>query len=242
MTTPHRRRCQGTSKPLAPSHKKHKGYSHAISPQPDEDTPLSEGQCVAVYFEDKDDWFEGVIAEGGATGGLVRVHFNDGDWPQPLSAHSYGRFNLWVLPDLSRRREKWSANGHQLLGEQLVHEGADGVLRMWCAARRLFAMSVNDGVGMETEVLVAEAEAVRSVTEQRGWQQQRAEAAGESIAGAQTAQEAEPILASASLPIGSQVAVEKPGPWTHQLGVVQAKHNGYIKVHTIAINPRACPQ
>jgi hypothetical protein len=31
-------------------------------------------------------------------------------------------------------------------------------------------------------------------------------------------------------PIGCRVVVGKPGPWADQLGVVRAKHNGYIKV------------
>ena len=160
----------------------HKGYAHAISPRPEQSTPLFEGQRVAVYFDAPDDgWYEGLIATRAAVGDSVCVRFDDGEHPVELLAQSYGRFNLWVAPD-PMRQEEWSAGGHELLGRQLVHEGTDGLLRMWCAARRLFAMSVCDdaAANIEAEVLVSESDATAAVTAAtRRKQKRRAESVEE---------------------------------------------------------------
>eukprot|EP00966_Prymnesium_polylepis_P220054 5090517-Prymnesium_polylepis.1 len=133
----------------------HKGYSYAISPPPDESAPLLEGQRVAVYFDaPHDDWFEGVVIESTEVGGSVPLRFVDGEHPVVLPPQEYGRFNKWVAPDMTRR-EEWSSEGHELLGRLIVHEGADGILRMWSAARREFILSVCDdaATGIEVEVL-----------------------------------------------------------------------------------------
>ena len=155
----------------------HKGYSHAIAPRPGESAPLLEGQCVAVYFEDYDDWFEGVVV---ASMDSVVVRFEDGEHLVPLLPETYGRFNCWVVPETGWR-EEWRADGHALLGRRLVHEGADGVLRMWCGARRMFAMSVCDdaATGIEAEILVPEVDAARSVAEQQPLPRQSAESEGQ---------------------------------------------------------------
>ena len=186
----------------------HKGYAHAIAPRPEESAPLLEGQCVAVYFEDYDDWFEGVLVTSMAAGSdSVVVRFEDGEHSVTLAPETYGRFNCWVVPETGWR-EEWRADGHALLGRRLVHEGADGVLRMWCGARRMFAMSVCDDAetGIEAEMLVSEVDAARSVAQQQPLPRQSTESEGQPPHAHEGTQHILPLLQNLR-----QTIVDRPG-------------------------------
>jgi hypothetical protein len=141
----------------------HKAYLGAIvSPTPAMAT-LARGVEVAVYFEDLDEWSSGHIEQMSAGCDSV-ILFEDGVRETlELASTSYGRFNLWVLPDPTRS-EVWSDNGHRLIGRQCEHAGQAGTLRMWCAATSMFSMAVRGpGLppGIEQEVLVTQADAER---------------------------------------------------------------------------------
>lgn len=142
----------------------HAGYAGAILQHPSDGTPVLEGSRIAVYFgAPHNGWYEGSVLRTAAVGGNVPVAFDDGPLQQPLSATSYGRYNMWVLLDATRPTERWAAHGHALLGRRCTYEGASGTLRMFCEVRREFSMSICSevDVAMEAEVIVCEEDAAR---------------------------------------------------------------------------------
>ena len=157
--------------------KMHAAFPHAIARGPAAGAPLAKGVRIAVYFEGPDDaWFEGVVTADAIVGGCVCVCFEDGEVELRLFAESYGRFNLWVVPD-PMRQEEWRPEGHSLVGQRCVYDGTEGLLRMWCATRRVFSMSVcqDPDNGIETEVLVAESDAMQGHVRQGAGQGHDAE-------------------------------------------------------------------
>ena len=145
----------------------HKGFAAAITDKPVDGARLPPGQQLAVYFEDYDGWYLGSLEEATRVGCGARVHFDDGysDDHFPLHSQGYGRYNLWVIPNSLQHEEAWLECGHALLGLTSSYEGWHGLLRMWCAARHLFSMSVRDDVdaSIEHELLVPELQAAQSV-------------------------------------------------------------------------------
>lgn len=146
----------------------HKGYGGSIMPlDASSNLPVSltMGTVVVVYIASPHcDWYIGEVERCNG-GHLFHVRFRqDGALLEdlPLSARSYGRFNLWVLPDVAMPDEAWveSAHEHRLLGRLCEHGGREGMLRMWCIPRRIFALAVLEpGTSFEREVQLSETEA-----------------------------------------------------------------------------------
>ena len=149
----------------------HAGFSHAILPPPAAGDGLSKGQAVVIFYHAPEQsgtgWFPGTLTKAGAVGGAVDVRFSDGVFAQELRRSTYGRFGLWVLPDMERAAEDWTEAdaAHRLLGQSCRCRGQggallDGTLRMWCATSRRFSANLGDH---QSEVELSEAEAAEAV-------------------------------------------------------------------------------